>query len=33
VQAVLDGREVFVEDLFFRLLETLGLPEFTNAES
>lgn len=33
VQAVLDGGEVFVEDLFFRLLETLGLPEFADAKS
>ena len=33
VQAVLDGREAFAEDLFFQLVEALGLPSFTGAES
>lgn len=33
VQAVLDGREAFAEDLFFQLLEALGLLLFTAAES
>ncbi len=33
VEAVLDGREVFAEDLFFQLLEVLGLPGLASAES
>jgi hypothetical protein len=30
---VLDGREAFAEDLSFQLVEALGLPSFTGAES
>lgn len=33
VEAVLNGDEVFAEDLFFRLLDTLGLPGLVGAES
>lgn len=32
VAAVLDGGEVFVEDLFYRLLDVLGLPGLTGAQ-
>jgi hypothetical protein len=33
VEAVLDGGEVFAEDLFFQLLDVLGLPGLASAES
>lgn len=33
VEAALDGGEVFAEDLFFQLLDALGLPGLASAES
>jgi hypothetical protein len=33
VEAVLDGGEVFAEDLFFQLLDVLGLPGLASAET
>jgi hypothetical protein len=33
VEAVLNGGEVFAEDLFFQLLDVLGLPGLASAES